>query len=212
MTRFIVLCALLVCASPVGAALTEAPRLAAVYSSILAAQFDRADAQLAQACPPAPVEACAALAAVSLWWQIQLTPESTSLDGRFNDLAAQAIAASERWTQRAPTRGEAWFYLAASYAPRVNWRVLRGERLAAARDAKKIKDALEQALQLDASLDDAYFGIGLYHYLADVTPTALKFLRWLLMMPGGDRVDGRTMLQATNAACSSGAKLTTSST
>ena len=105
MTRFIVLCALLVCASPVCAALTEAPRLAAVYSSILAAQFDRADAELAQACPPAPVEACAALAVVSLWWQIQLTPESTSLDGRFNDLAAQAIAASERVDQaRAHTR------------------------------------------------------------------------------------------------------------
>ena len=53
---------LLVCASPVCAALTEAPRLAAVYASILAAQFDRADAQLAQACPPAPAEACASLA------------------------------------------------------------------------------------------------------------------------------------------------------
>ena len=75
--------------------------------------------------------------------------------------------------------------------------MLRGERLAAARDAKKIKDALEQALQLDASLDDAYFGIGLDHYYADVAPTAAKILRWLLFLPGGDRVKGlNEMLQA----------------
>jgi tetratricopeptide (TPR) repeat protein len=198
MTRFVIAsCSLLFCASPVSAALTEAPRLAAVYASILAAQFDRAEAQLARACPPAPVEACASLGVVSLWWQIQLTAESTALDDRFSDLAAKAVAANERWTRREPNRGEAWFYLAGSYAPLVQWRVLRGERVAAARDGKKIKDALERALQLDPALDDAYFGIGLYHYYADVAPTAAKLLRWLLFLPGGDRVKGlQEMLQA----------------
>jgi tetratricopeptide (TPR) repeat protein len=198
MTRFpALLCALFLCASPASAALTEAPRLAAVYASILAAQFDRADAQLAQACPPAPSEACASLRVVSLWWQILMAPESTALDGRFNDLAEQAVAANEKWTQREPNRGEAWFYLAGSYAPLVQWRVLRGERLAAARDGKKIKEALERALQLDPSLDDAHFGIGLYHYYADVVPAVAKLFRWLLALPGGDRVKGlQEMLQA----------------
>jgi len=197
MTRFILPVAFLLWASPLSAALTEAPRLATVYSSILAAQFDRADVQLAAACPPAPLEACAVLGVVSLWWQIQMTPESTALDSRFTDLAAKAVAASDKWTGREPNRGEAWFYLAGSYAPLVQWRLLRGERLAAARDAKKIKDALERALQLDPSLDDAYFGIGLYHYYADVAPTTAKILRWLLFLPGGDRVKGlNEMLQA----------------
>ena len=79
----------------------------------------------------------------------------------------------------------------------MQWRVLRGERLAAARDGKKIKDALERALELDPQLNDAYFGIGLYHYYADVAPTAAKILRWLLLLPGGDRVQGlREMLRA----------------
>jgi tetratricopeptide (TPR) repeat protein len=189
--------ALLFCADPAGAALTEAPRLAAVYAAVLAAQFDRVDGQLAQACPPAPAEACAVLGVVSVWWQIQLAPQSTRLDDRFNALAAKAIAANEMWTRREPNRGEAWFYLAGSYAPLVQWRVLRGERIAAARDGKKIKDALERALQLDPGLDDAYFGIGLYHYYADVAPTAAKVLRWLLFLPGGDRVKGlQEMLQA----------------
>jgi hypothetical protein len=189
--------ALLLGAVPAHAALTEAPRLAAVYDAILDAQFERIDAQLKQACPPAPVEACAALGVVSLWWQIQMRPESRVLDDRFNELSAAAIAANGSWTRREPRRAEAWFYLAGSYAPLVQWRVLRGERIAAAREGNRIKDALEHALQLDPSLDDAYFGIGLYHYYADVAPTAAKMLRWLLFLPGGDRVKGlQEMLQA----------------
>jgi hypothetical protein len=179
------------------AALVEGSRLAAVYEAILDAQFDRVDAQLKQTCPPAPAEACAALGVVALWWQIQITPDSRLLDDRFTALAAAAIAVNEAWTKRDPTRAEAWFYLAGCYAPLVQWRVLRGERLGAARDGRRIKEALERALMLDPSLDDAYFGIGLYHYYADVAPAAAKMLRWLLALPGGDRVKGlQEMLQA----------------
>ena len=188
---------LLLVASPVSAALTEASRLAAVYDAILDAAFDRVDAQLKQTCPPAPEEACAALGVVSVWWQILINPESRVLDGRFNNLAAAAIAAGDRWTRLEPQRAEAWFYLAGSYAPLVQWRVLRGERLAAARAGNTIRIVLERALQIDPGLDDAYFGVGLYHYYADVAPTTAKILRWLLFLPGGDRVKGlQEMLQA----------------
>ena len=184
-------------ASPSRAALTEAPRVAALYDAILDAAFDRVDAQLKATCPPAPQEACAALQAVSLWWQILINPENRALDQRFNTVAAAAIAASERWTKREPQRGEAWFYLAGAYAPLVQWRALRGERVAAARSGNTIRIALEHALQLDPGLDDAYFGIGVYHYYADVAPRAAKILRWLLLLPGGDRVKGlQEMLQA----------------
>src|SRR5207248_5073862 len=125
------------------------------------AQFDRVDVQLQQACPPAPAEACQALGVVSLWWQILVNPENRSLDRRFNESAAAAIAASQGWTKREPQRAEAWFYLAGSYAPLVQWRVLRGERLAAAREGKKIKGAPERALASDPTLADAPFGLGL---------------------------------------------------
>ena len=43
-------------------------------------------------------------------------------------------------------RAEAWFYLGAAYGARVQWRVLREQRLAAARDGKRIKESLERAL------------------------------------------------------------------
>ena len=67
----------------------------------------------------------------------------------------------------------------------------------AARDGKRIKDALERALALDPRLQDAYFGIGLYRYYADVAPAAAKMLRWLLLLPGGDKTEGLSeMLRA----------------
>ncbi|MGE5246671.1 MAG: tetratricopeptide repeat protein [Betaproteobacteria bacterium] len=184
-------------AAPARAGLTEGPRLARIYDTILGARFDEADARLAEACPPAPAEACDALAEVETWWRIQLDPDSRALDGELTARAARAIAASEAWTAREPDRGEAWFYLAGAYAPLVQWHVLRGKRMTAAREGNRIRQALERALALDPSLQDAYFGIGLYHYYADVASAGAKFLRWLLMLPGGDRVKGlQEMLRA----------------
>ncbi len=128
---------------------------------------------------------------------MQLDPDSTALDGEFSAKVDAAIAAAEAWTMREPRRAEAWFYLGGALGARVQWRVLRVERLAAARDGKRIKAALERALALDPALQDARFGIGLYKYYADVAPAAAKLLRFLLLLPGGDRVDGlRDMIAA----------------
>ncbi len=179
------------------AALTEGPRLAAIYDRILAAQFEEAERRLANACPPAPAEACETLRVVVVWWRIALDVNSRAWDDRLEQAAARAISATERWVAREPNRAEAWFYLAGAIAPRAQWQVLRGERMSAARDGKRIKDALERALALDDSLHDAHFGIGLYRYYADVAPAALKFLRWLLLLPGGDRADGLRQMLAT---------------
>jgi tetratricopeptide (TPR) repeat protein len=177
--------------------LTAGPDLARVYDAIFDARFDQVPALLTQACGDAPRETCQLLEVVSLWWQIQLDPKNRIHDEEFLTKVDAAIAAIEAWTEREPKRGEAWFYLGGAYGARAQWRVLREERVAAARDGKRIKNALEQALALDPSLTDAYFGIGLYHYYADVAPAAFRMLRWVLLLPGGDRLEGmREMLRA----------------
>ena len=171
--------------------------LVRAYDLILDAQFEALDAELRRACGPAPAEACHVLDATALWWRIQLDPDSRALDDEFSTSVERAIRTTEAWTVRAPDDAEAWFYLGGAYAARVQWLVLREERLAAARDGKRIKDALERALALDPGLDDAYFGIGLYRYYADVAPTAAKILRFLLLLPGGNRQEGlEQMLRA----------------
>ena len=177
-------------ACPCDAKLTGSAQLSAVYESILSARFDRADEQLKRACPPAPSEACEALGVVSLWWQIQINPDNHVQDGRFTERAAGAIASAEAWTKREPRQAEAWFYLAGAYAPLVQWQILRGERVSAAREGNRIRVALERALAIDPTLTDAHFGIGLYYYYADVVSAGAKFLRWLMFLPGGDRQRG----------------------
>lgn len=194
--------------------LTAPAEIARASAAILDARFDDVPPMLAQTCLPnspsatatadtrstsAPAEVCQLLDLVSLWWQIQLDPYNRSRDAAFRMRAESVVDAMEAWTMREPKRAEAWFYLGGAYGARAQWRVLRGERVAAARDGKRIKDALEEALVLDPGLQDAWFGIGLYHYYADVASTAAKLLRFLLLLPGGDKVAGlQEMLRARN--------------
>src|SRR6476659_2607179 len=188
-----VVCALLI-GLPVAPAaaqeLTGTAQLRRAYDAIFDARFEDVPQLLARTCPPAPAEACQLLDAVSVWWQIQLDPASVAHDSQFQSRVDAAIDSAEAWTRREPQRAEAWFYLGGAYGARAQWRVLRRERLGAARDGKRIKEALERALALDPRLQEAYFGIGLYHYYADVAPAAAKMLRWLLLLPGGDKTEG----------------------
>ncbi len=197
------LCALNLCASNPGAltlrgpGLTAAAEVAHAYDTILNADFDRLPALEEATCGPAPEEVCFVLRALSSWWQIQLDPESLALDAGFSALVERAIDETTAWTTREPGRAEAWFYLGAARGARAQWKVLRHERLSAARDGKRIKAALERALALDPEMHDAAFGIGLYRYYADVAPAFLRWLRWLLLLPGGDRAEGlEQMLRA----------------
>jgi len=173
-----------------GTDLRGADSLVKVYDAILDARFEQASSEMKTACPPAPKEACDVLAPTLTWWRILLDPDSRALDDQFSAEVERAIASTEAWAAREPGNAEAHFYAGGAYAARVQWRVLRDQKLAAARDGKRIKLAMERAIALDPSLDDAYFGIGLYQYYADVAPTAAKVLRFLLMLPGGDKVEG----------------------
>jgi tetratricopeptide (TPR) repeat protein len=185
--------------SAASADLRGSDALVRVYDYILDARFDQVEAELTHACAVAPKEACDVLAATATWWRILLDPDSHALDQQFLAEADEAIRSTEAWTAREPENAEAHFYAGAAYASRVQWRVLRDEKLAAARDGKRIKQALERAIALDPDLDDAYFGIGLYQYYADVAPAAAKMLRFLLMLPGGSKTEGMAHMKRARA-------------
>ena len=180
--------------------------MARAYDAILDARFDEVPELLAATCAPerpdgrddkAPAEACRMLDALALWWRMRLDVHDRSRDQAFGEKVEAALIAAEAWAAREPARAEAWFYLGASYGARAQWRSLRGEQVAAARDGKRIKEALERAVALDPAMQDARFGLGLYQYYADVAPSGLKLMRWLLLLPGGDRAAGlRAMEQA----------------
>jgi len=192
------LLALCLPAGPVAApqrGITAAPAIAHAYDLILDADFDQLKKTLPATCPPAPTVACLGLEALSLWWQIQLDLDNRQLDAAFTSAVERAIAEAARMTVAEPQRAEAWFYLGAAYGVRAQFRVYRGDRVAAARDGKRIKESLEQALSLDPDMHDAEFGIGMYRYYAGIAPAVFKFLRFLLLLPGGDRAGGLEQLE-----------------
>lgn len=181
------------------AGLTSPEPLQHAYELILDARFDEAHQRLQHACPPAPPVACEVLDAVADYWQILLDPENTSGDARLTVKIDKSIASAERWVAREPKRAEAWFYNGGAYGTRVLLRGLRAQYLSAARDGKRIHDSLRQAVTLDPKLSDAYFGLGLYHYYAAIAPTAARLLRFLLLLPSGDRTGGLREMEQTRS-------------
>ncbi|MCX6549844.1 MAG: tetratricopeptide repeat protein [Acidobacteria bacterium] len=179
--------------------LTQASALAHAYDLALDADFAAADAELTRVCGPAPAEACEVIGVAGLWWRIYLDLDNRSRDAVFMTRVNASIDRCEQWVAREPERAEAWFYLGAAYGARVQYHGQRGEVLAAARDGKRIRTSLEKALALDPTLHDANFGIGLYQYYADITPAVLKFVRWLLALPGGDKVIGLQQMLRTRS-------------
>jgi tetratricopeptide (TPR) repeat protein len=191
---------LVLLAAPAGAAgLTSPEPLVKAYDLILEARFDDAERQLKAACPPAPQPACGVIGAVNDYWRLLMNPEDTTADAALLQRINAAIVSTEAWVAREPKRAEAWFYLGGAYGTRVLLRGQRGQYLAAARDGKRIHDALQLAISLDPSLGDAYFGLGLYHYYAAIAPRAARILSMLMFLPGGDRAGGLKEMEQTRS-------------
>jgi tetratricopeptide (TPR) repeat protein len=83
-----------------------------------------------------------------------------------------------------------YFYEGMAYGLRAQLEALRDHALATARAGKKLRSLSLNALKLDPNLNDAWFGVGLYNYFVDTLPTYVKMLRFLILLPGGDRVEG----------------------
>ena len=132
-----------------GTGLSSAPRLSAIYDTILQARFEEARAALATRLSAGATAG------------VRRAPRGRAVVGdpgeRATAGAGQPVCRARRQRQSPPPtaghgtnpNGEAWFYLAGAYAPTRSGESSAGERLAAARDGKRIKDALERALELD---------------------------------------------------------------
>jgi tetratricopeptide (TPR) repeat protein len=138
------------------------------------------------------------------WWKIYLT-EADLVDPDVFEARTEAVTPYDRDFARtvdlAITKAEArikahrdealnCFYEGMAYGLRAQLEALRDHALATARAGKKLRNLSLLALKLDPNLNDAWFGVGLYNYFVDTLPTYVKMLRFLILLPGGDRVEG----------------------
>ena len=143
------------------------------------------------------------------WWKIYLTegnlidPDvfealseaATPYDGDFRRLDELAIRKAETRIHAHQDEARSDFYGGLAYGLRARLEALRDHALATARAGKRLRNLSLAALKLDPNLNDAWFGVGLYNYFEDTLPTYVKMLRFLILLPGGDRLVGLRQMQ-----------------
>jgi tetratricopeptide (TPR) repeat protein len=143
------------------------------------------------------------------WWKIYLTEANlidpdvfealseapTPYDADFKRLDELAIHKAEAHIQAHQDEARNYFYEGLAYGVRARLEALRDHALATARAGKKLRNLSLAALKLDPDLVDAWFGVGLYNYFVDTLPTYVKMLRFLILLPGGDRFAGLRQIQ-----------------
>ncbi len=143
------------------------------------------------------------------WWKIYLTegnltdPDvfeslseaATPYDDDFRRSDELAILKAETLLRAHRDEAYSYFYEGLAYGLRTRLEALRDHALATAHDGKKLRNLSLDALKLDPNLNDAYFGVGLYNYFEDTLPTYVKMLRFLILLPGGNRLEGLSQIQ-----------------
>ena len=143
------------------------------------------------------------------WWKIYLVEANltdpdvfealseapTPYDADFRRSVDIAIRKAEARIQVHQDEAYSYFYEGLGYGLRARLEALRDHALGTARAGKKLRSSSLAALKLDPNLNDAYFGIGLYNYFVDTLPTYVKMLRFLILLPGGDRLVGLRQMQ-----------------
>src|SRR5262245_56926500 len=84
----------------------------------------------------------------------------------------------------------ALFFYTASIGLRASIATWQNEWWDAAQLGKKMKKNAEDLVRIDPENYDSYYLLGSYNYFADALPGAVKFVRSLLFLPSGNKVDG----------------------
>ena len=115
-------------------------------------------------------------------------------DKHYFELATKAYAAARAQTEHSDS-AEMQFYAAMADALAARLYGLRGENRATARVGVRARQNFLRAKELDPTLADADFGIGLYNYYIDTLSSMAKMLRFFMGIPGGSKQDGLRQLK-----------------
>lgn len=110
-------------------------------------------------------------------------------DAAYLALAAKAVALA-RARQAESDSAEMHLYAGMGWALEARLFGLRDDRLKTARSGVAARAEFLEALRLDPHMADAEAGLGLYNYYADTLSPLIKFLRFFLGIPGGNKEQG----------------------
>jgi tetratricopeptide (TPR) repeat protein len=198
-------CALLLCAlaalpARAGENLTLPPEVQRAMDTMYAGDFDRAIAILhafEQTQPENPLGFL--LEGEAQWWRIYCADSQVKYgmvdawkrgkkpeDEAYFALADKAIHLAQERIAKSET-AEMHLYTGMGLALKARMDALRGENHAVAHAGVAARAEFLRALELDSEMADATGGLGLYNYYVDSLPGIVKFLRFFMGIPGGNK-------------------------
>jgi tetratricopeptide (TPR) repeat protein len=123
------------------------------------------------------------------FWMFSTDMHNEELGERFKDLSYEAVEVAEQRLDKDEKDINALFYLGGAYGSLGRYYGMKQSYLKAYWYGKKGVNILEEVIEKDSTYYDAYLGLGIYHYLADILPRFVKILSFLLGIEG-DRDQG----------------------
>ncbi|MBI1723983.1 MAG: hypothetical protein HYR48_08770 [Gemmatimonadetes bacterium] len=136
-------------------------------------------------------------ASALIWWGEARSDEAFQAD-LIDSLLADAIARAEDAVQAAPpgsAQATALFWLGTALGYRARQAELRGRYWRAARDAKAMRTALEQARALDSTCIDCLLGLAIYDYALARASAIARLVARIIGLGGGDAERGLERLR-----------------
>lgn len=100
----------------------------------------------------------------------------TAFEVRYDSLLDKAVEIGNHAVRRHPEDGLARFYLGGAYGFRGLYKFRKREWLSAFHDGVKGLLNLQESLEMNPELYDAYYGLGLFHYFRSARGSVLGFL------------------------------------
>ena len=129
------------------------------------------------------------LRSAAYFWMFSADMHNEKLGETFKALSYEAVDVAERRLEIDETDIDAMFFLGGAYGSLGRYYGMKRSFLKAYWYGKKGVNILEDVVEQDSTYYDAYLGLGIYHYLADVLPRFVKILSFLLGIDG-DRERG----------------------
>ena len=202
------LCTLLALPAGAGENLTSPPEAQQAMDTMYAGDFEGAIKilrRLEQAQPENPLGFL--LEGEALWWKIYCADSQVKYgmvdawkrgkkpeDEAYFALAGKAIRLAQERIAKSDT-AEMHLYAGMGLALKARMDALRGENHAVAHAGLAARAEFLRALELDSQMADATGGLGLYNYYVDSLPGVVKFLRFFMGIPGGNKKEGIQQMQ-----------------
>ncbi len=136
------------------------------------------------------------LRSAAYFWMFSEDIKNERIGDKFRDHSFQAVEIAEDRLDEDNEDLDAMFYLGGAYGSLGRYYAMSKSFLKAYWYGKKGVLYLEKVVALDSTYYDAYLGLGIYHYLADVLPRFVKILSFILGVEG-DKEQGINELYLT---------------